>query len=149
MKARFLATVPVAAAIIVSAIAIAKPQIGLSPNQWQYATISSPIAYVGKPVREGEKFRFQYDAHVAICYVTATGCKEETVNLSLSRLENIETPYIQGNIAGAQRDVFAKALAQLASQGWEVIGQGPDPTITVNVSEILYLKRPMQPVEKR
>lgn len=120
----------------VVAVAARRPRV-LSATQWEYASVVSGVTYPGDRSPEGSKVRWRYDARAYVCFASINGCKSEEITQSYARLhavgENPDTP-------GAERNVFAKALAQLGSEGWEMVGNGMD----ADQDNIVFLKRPIQ-----
>lgn len=116
-------------------------------RSWEYAIVSDWSAGSGPQIPEGDHFRREYDARVAICYVQASGCKEELVEApsSYPEYKNKENP---SRFGSAQQAGVAKAIAMLGSAGQEMVVNGPAPAWRFDpnapgspVTPALYFKR--------
>lgn len=96
-------------------------------TQWEYATIVA--AYSFQPTRERTN---KITGIAEICYLQATGCRLAEIKHELdytAYLQERALPVVDSantrNAAGirASEIAFQKALVQMGSEGWELIGE--------------------------
>lgn len=106
-------------------------------NQWEYSAITS--AYSFNPAKD--KLNKIYGM-AEICYLQSTGCRRLEVKHELdyglylqdrALLESFQTR--QAASLKASQIAFQKAVSQLGSEGWEIVGE-PDLQFTfVNIDD--------------
>lgn len=96
-------------------------------SQWEYAEIKAVYAF--SPLND--KLNRIYGM-VEICYLQTTGCRRQEIKYELDYGEFLQERGLVENYPSRNRAsltaseiAFQKALAQLGSEGWEIVGE-PD-----------------------
>jgi hypothetical protein len=113
----------------------AEPQA--AGERWEYCVAES-TAFAS--FRDGK-----YEARVRICYASERGCREETVVVSEEAAERFQRRYVEDEADSVIDRAFAKTLASLGKERWELVGvvEAPYPTDgrPLTRGKSLYFKR--------
>ena len=119
-----------------------------APMRWEYCLLRLPLGYHrGQEIAEPPQMRRSYTVRAHICYMEGAGCRWETVQHTVTRLEDsVKFPQPQGpHDETAVDDVTAKALFKLGTEGWELQSDGPQGSIqTGERPRVLYFRRPLR-----
>ena len=104
---------------IILALALALPalsqQTPVEAEKWEYCMVSAAYANLVSP---GQK---EVEATIAVCYAESAGCRKRTFVARAPASGSDPTTY-----SLALTDVTAKALADLGTEGWELVSFVPD-----------------------
>ncbi len=122
-----------------------------SRRAWEYCTVQNWDANVGEdhPSPAGSKFRHTFVGEAEICYQAESGCRIERIT-SLVAVVGEKELWNDPYIGKAQQMAVDKAVSKLGSEGWRLVGAGPDPSAvrpngessSTPVRSILYFERP-------